>query len=88
MKDPFIIEQEAEEKAQRALLNQRGVDWYIENPDIKVVKSSGNPEIYKVTETELLKLKMKITQGNDMQGSDRNHLANLIHVLISQGGEP
>lgn len=86
MVDPFILERYSEEKAQQDLFKERGIPLIIENPDIKVTPTAEKSEVYKVAEQELLKLKMKVGQAKEMQGMDRNQLANLIHILISQGG--
>ena len=85
MTDAFEAQRLAEEIAQRELFKARGIPFVMDNPDVKVVAAQDKPDVYKVAETELLRLKMKVTQGIDLKGSDRNQLANLIHVLISQG---
>ncbi len=85
--DPFILERNSEEKAQRDLFIERGIPLIVENPDIKIVPTAKTSEVYKVAERELLKLKTKMDQGKEMHGADRNQLENLIHILIAQGGE-
>ncbi len=86
MVDSFVLERYSEEKAQKELFKERGIPPIIENPDIKVTPIAQKSEVYKVAEQELLKLKMKVGQAKEMHGTDRTQLANLIHILVSQGG--
>ena len=88
MMDSFEAERYAEEKAQRDLFAQQGVSFVVENPDIAVNHKAEKAEVYHVAEAELLKLKMRMVQKKEIQGADRDQLANLINLLISQGGSP
>ena len=101
MIDPFVVERNAEEREQRKLLEQQGVyldgvdpitprppsPVVMQNPDIKIAYSSSKPDVYKVAELELLKLKMNMTLNKDDQAVDRTKLATLIQTLITQGGQ-
>jgi hypothetical protein len=84
MMDPFIAERDSEERAQRELLKQRG--FVIDNPDVNVVHTSGNSEVYKFAEMELLKLKTKLSYEREISELDRIKLASLIQTLIAKGG--